>query len=193
MRRSALIVPMFGIMLALPGCAGLDDFLARTFSAAENPHKPMGDSLNMRRVQGLVADAAPLVPENGNVWPRGVERLPTLQDIESGSTPAPQPSAKRRTSRVEPPAPTPAPAPQAALPLAPAPLAAASLAPAPRGAQAAAPAPTLPTTIASAGSKESRYQTVSTPTGTAVLVPNGNGTSTLMRSDGAMETVPATR
>ena len=176
MRRTALIVPMFGIMLALPACTGLDDFLARTFSTAENPHKPAGDSLNMRRVQGLVADAAPLVPENGNVWPRGVERLPTLQDIEPENAPASQP--KRRTSRVEPPAP----APQAALPLAPA-----------AREQAAAPAPTLPTTIASAGSKESRYQTVSTPTGTAVLVPNGNGTSTLMRSDGAMETVPATR
>jgi hypothetical protein len=178
MRRTALLAPLFGIILAMPACAGLDDFLGTTFSSVDNPHKPAGDSLTMRRVQGLVADAQPIVPEPGNVWPRGVDRMPTLQDITPEQAPAPRASSHPRSSRIE----TPAPAPQAALPLAPV-----ALAPSTPAALA------LPTSMAAAGSAGNRYQTVSTPTGTAVLVPNGNGTTTLMRSDGAMETVPTTR
>jgi hypothetical protein len=40
----------------------------------------------------------------------------------------------------------------------------------------------------------SGYQTLTTPGGgTAIVVPNGNGTSTIIHSDGRIETVPTTR
>jgi len=82
MRRFALLGPLLGIVLILPGCVGADDFLADTVSYGTNPNLPRGDSMNMRRVQGLAAPAEPVVPEAGNVWPKGVEPLPTLQDLE---------------------------------------------------------------------------------------------------------------
>jgi hypothetical protein len=34
------------------------------------------------------------------------------------------------------------------------------------------------------------YQTMTTPRGPAVIVPNGNGTSTVIYSDGRVETIP---
>jgi len=167
------------MVLVLPGCAGLDGFLSNTFSFETNPHRPMGDSLNMRRVQGLVATAEPVSPEDGNVWPRGVEKMPTLQDVEGETGQPARPgraaAGNRRLSLAQPPAsaePAPAPAPIAVVPA--------------TGAITAT-GPAIPVT----GTE--RYQTVSTPTGTAVLVPNGNGTATLMRSDGSMETVPVPR
>jgi hypothetical protein len=37
----------------------------------------------------------------------------------------------------------------------------------------------------------SAYQTITLPNGmTAIVVPNGNGTSTIIRSDGTVQTVP---
>ena len=37
------------------------------------------------------------------------------------------------------------------------------------------------------------YQTMTTPRGTAIVVPNGNGTSTVIHSDGRIETIPTPR
>ncbi|MSO90781.1 MAG: hypothetical protein EXR01_04230 [Acetobacteraceae bacterium] len=97
MRRTVLLGPLFAITLALPACAGMDDFLANTFSLGGNPNKPIGDSLTMRRVQGLPASAEPVSPQPDIVWPRGVDRMPTLQDIESERAPAPRSSGNPRT------------------------------------------------------------------------------------------------
>ena len=46
--------------------------------------------------------------------------------------------------------------------------------------------------VTSGGS--SGYQTLTTPGGgSAIVVPNGNGTSTIIHSDGTIETVPTPR
>jgi len=164
MRRFALLGPLLGIVLILSGCAGLDDFLGNTFTYGTNPNLPPGDSMNMRRVQGLAAPAEAVLPESGNIWPKGVEPLPTLQDLEGQGRP------------VEPPRPAPRPLGS------------------PVG--SATPPPSLyqtQTGPASVTGGTEHYQTVNTPTGPGVAVPNGNGTATLIRADGSVETVPATR
>ena len=102
MRRTALLGPIFALTLALPGCTGVDDFLDHTFSLTDNPNRPIGDSLNMRRVQGMSASAAAVTPQTGNVWPRGVDRMPTLQDIESDRSSSPRPANSRlNTQRLQ--------------------------------------------------------------------------------------------
>jgi len=194
MRRIALLGPLLGFVLILPGCVGADDFLADTFSYGTNPNRPLGDSMNMRRVQGLAAPAEAVVPESGNVWPKGVEPLPTLQDLEGEG---------RRT---EPPRPVRPPGTPLGTPLGSAAspgdmrstLQAAPVASVRPLVPAAPPAPlpgpyqtqTGPATVT--GGTE-RYQTVTTPTGTGVVVPNSNGTATLIRADGSVETVPVNR
>ena len=198
MRRTARFGLMLGTALALSGCVGFGDFLENTSTYGTNPNKPMGDSLNMRRVQGQQAEAAPIMPQPGNVWPRGVDPLPTLmQDMDSA--PPMRPAGNPRTSQsgaqptpmaAIPPASTAQGATQAGTQTMPpdppqSPLAAADLPP-----QTVIPTASGP---ASVNARTDRYQTVATPAGTAVLVPNGNGTATLMRADGTMETVPAPR
>jgi len=190
MRRTARFGLMLGTALALSGCVGFGDFLENTSTYGTNPNKPMGDSLNMRRVQGQQAEAAPIMPQPGNVWPRGVDPLPTLmQDMDSA--PPMRPAGNPRTSQSGgQPLPTVTAAPAAVTQTEPpeppqAPLAAAALPP-----QTVIPTASGP---ASVNARTDRYQTVATPAGTAVLVPNGNGTATLMRADGTMETVPAPR
>ena len=37
------------------------------------------------------------------------------------------------------------------------------------------------------------YQTLTTPQGQAIVVPNGNGTSTVIHPDGTVETIPTPR
>ncbi|MSP05854.1 MAG: hypothetical protein EXR05_11630 [Acetobacteraceae bacterium] len=90
MRRTALLGPLLALALALPGCTGMDDFLSNTFSPTNDPNKPIGDSLNMLRVQGIAASAEPVTPQAGDVWPRGVDRMPTLQDIEPDRSSSPR-------------------------------------------------------------------------------------------------------
>ncbi len=180
MRRTALLGPLLVCVLTLPGCAGFDDFFSNTMSSGKNPHLPMGDSLNMQRVQGRSVDATPIAPQTGNVWPRGVERMPTLQDIEGERGGAARPSGQRQST-----APS-----QPSMPDGTPLRTATTLAVSPPA--AAAPAPPLQGALPLAAGT-TRYQTVSTPMGTTVVVPNGNGTTTLMRADGSMETIPAAR
>lgn len=194
MRRTVLLGPLLATVLALPGCVGFNDFLDNTTSYGTNPNMPMGDALNMRRVQGQSAEAAPIVPQDGNVWPKGVEAMPTLQDIEGDRPATPRAPAGMPTgprtgqSSGLPVSPAPA-SPQAAVAIPSAPP------PAPLAAAPVPPQTVIPTStgLANVTTGTDRYQTVSTPTGTAVVVPNGNGTATLMRSDGTMETVTVPR
>ena len=190
MRHTALLGPLLGIVLGLPACVGFDDFLNNTTSYGTNPHLPMGDSLTMRRVQGQSADVVPIAPQEGNVWPRGVDRMPTLQDIEGERGSQPRSSGNPRMGQSGTSEAAPARAEMGlgpAIPNAPAP-----------SPLAAAPVPSalvIPTATGAAvvTTGTDRYQTVSTPGGTAVVVPNGNGTATLMRADGSMETITVPR
>ncbi len=191
MRRTVLLPSVFGLALALPGCVGFEDFIDNTMTMQANPNMPMGDSLNMRRVRGQQVESPAIAPQAGNVWPRGVEPMPTLQDIEGDrAAPARPPVMPRQSgsSAIVPPLAATTPATSAVM-------APTMVAPAPLAAAPAPPATVLPTqtgpAVVTTGSD--RYQTVSTPTGAAVVVPNGNGTATLMRSDGSMETVTLPR
>ena len=173
---------LLGTSLLLSGCVGFDDFLSDTITTKSNPNRPLGDSMNMRRVQGLAAAADPVVVEPGNVWPRGVERMPTLQDLESGGTVRlpDQPRMPRARG---------AQGSSGAQGLSDTQGAPTALADTPSARDAGLALPDLAQPPPASG----RYQTVNTPSGTEVLAPNGDGTSTLMHSDGTTETVPARR
>jgi len=195
------------LCLALSGC-GYNTWWNLPFTTGSNPNLPAGDSENLRRVLGEQVETAPLTPEPGDVWPGPLPPEPTLQDLEkqSGAPPQPEqpvpgllpsrpsppslPPALPRGSSTPPgsnqpglaPSPTPQP-PQAATPNAPPP------ARNPAGQVLQTPSGPGVTTGGTSG-----YQTITTPGGgSAIVVPNGNGTSTIIYSDGRIETVPTPR
>lgn len=194
------------LCLALSGC-GYHTWYNVPFTSGTNPNIPAGDSENMRRVEGQQANAPVLTPEPGDIWPGPITPEPTLQDLEQGQgvqpgpeqpvpgspmsmpkAPALPPPLPNRGSSTPPgsnqpglaPLPTPRPpAPTNTTP--PAPNAGGQIVQTPQG-------PNV-TTGGTSG-----YQTMTTPGGgTAIIVPNGNGTSTIIHSDGRIETIPTPR
>ena len=202
MRRIALAC----LCLALPGC-GYNTWWNPPFTTGSNPNFPADDSENLRRVMGEQVDAPALTPESGDVWPGPLPAEPTLQDLQqqAGQTaqperpvpgspqyqaqpPNPPPPLPSRGSSTPPgsnqpgltPLPNPA-APQATNPTPPPRSPAGQVIPTQHG-----PA------VTNGGT--SGYQTTTTPGGgSAIVVPNGNGTSTIIHSDGTIETVPTPR
>jgi len=185
MRHAMSLASLLGAALLVQGCVGFDNFVENTITTQSNPNRPMGDSMNMRRVMGVSAMGDPVVSEPGNVWPRGVETLPTLQDMEGGGGLRPsrgsELSTPTRQSAVRPMDDSADLRPQVAAGV-----------PREDPAMAGVTSPALPDlSRPPAGTR--RYQTVSTPGGTDVLAPNGDGTTTALRADGSLETVPASR
>lgn len=188
MRRFAL----FGLVLLLPGCTGFGDFVGDTFSYRTNPNAPIGNSENMRRARGLDAEIEPLVPEPGNIWPGPVQAMPTLQDLERGGfqpTPTGTPYAPDHRQPAPRGSSTPPGSVQPGLPpeLRVPPPAISTAPPARNPAGQVVQTPRGPG-VTSGGTPG--YQTLTTPQGSAVVVPNGNGTSTVIHSDGRVETIP---
>ncbi len=196
------------LCLALTGC-GYSTWSDLPFTTGSNPHMPAGDSENMRRVIGVQADAPPLAPQAGNIWPGPLPPAPTLQDLEQQGTPSgreqPVPGSPQFQQTQPPPNLPPPPAGrgsstppvsnQPGLPAVtppPSPPATSSTAPPARN-----PAGQIYQTpqgpgVATGGGPG--YQTITTPGGgSAIVVPNGNGTSTIIHSDGRIETVPTPR
>ncbi len=200
MRR---IAPLL-IVLSLPGCTGFGAFIDHTVSLpGRNPNIPMADSENVRRAVGRPAPVTPIKPEPGNVWPGPQPAEPTLSNIEqqqgnqtfspestSGNTPA-QPDhrqPRRRGSSTppgntllspyQPPNLTPAPPPLSRIP-----------GPSPQGQIVQTPeGPGV-----DAGGTNT-YRQLTTPRGPgAIIVPNGNGTSTIINPDGSVQTIPTPR
>jgi hypothetical protein len=162
----------------------------------------------MRRVMGEPVDATPLSVEPGDVWPGPLPPSPTLQDLEKtgfasapeqpvpGSPqargvqpnaqvpPAPAVGSSTPPGSAQPPLETPAVPPNTA------PTALVPAAPSnPAGQVYQTPRGSDVTTGGGAG-----YQTTVTPGGgSAIVVPNGNGTSTIIHSDGRIETVTTPR
>jgi hypothetical protein len=202
MRRIALTC----LYLALSGC-GYSTWSEPPFSTGRNPNRPVGDSENMRRAMGEQIEAKPLTPEAGDVWPGPIVPPPTLQDVERqgllsqperpvpGSPEAegqppnlPPPPARRGSSTPPAPnqqglAPLPTPSPQRQTGPA-----------APPARNPAGQVYQTPSGPAVTNGGTTGYQTTTTPGGgSAIIVPNGNGTSTIIHSDGRIETVPTPR
>jgi hypothetical protein len=201
MRRIALT----SLCLALAGC-GYHTWSEAPFTSGTNPNAPAGLSENMRRVMGEQVPAPVLTPEPGDIWPGPLAPEPTLQDLEQqglqtepqrptpgspefqGQAPNLPPPPATRGSSTPPgsqqPGLTALPTPQPPLPTDTTP-------------PARNPAGQVYTTpqgpgVTSGGT--SGYQTLTTPGGgSAIVVPNGNGTSTIIHSDGRIETVPTPR
>jgi hypothetical protein len=202
MRRIASLA----LALILSGC-GYKTWWNPPFTAGYNPNLPVSDSENMRRVVGQEPSVPPLRTEPGDIWPGPLPPSPTLKDLEDtgGLTPqqenpvpgsplsrgseAPYPSPNPNTGSS-----TPQMSPQPGLP----PLRSAP----PLSSYASPPAPPPGRNQAGqvihngSGSAVTTgggpgYQTTTTPGGgQSIIVPNGNGTSTVIQSDGRIETIP---
>ena len=196
MRRFAV----FGLILLLPGCAYFGDFLGDTATLGTNPNRPVGQSETLRRVEGVDTDTRPLQPEAGNVWPTEIRALPTLQDLEKegnagGSPAAPPPDLgpylpDHRQPRPVPGSSSAPPPPGPGLPsvqnapVQPEPNTVAPLPP--REAGKVYQTPSGPA-IGTGGANG--VQTLTSPRGNSIVVPNGNGTSTVIGPDGTIQTI----
>ncbi len=206
MRRTLTL----GLLVLLPGCTGFGTFLDHTFTRpGENPNLPMADSENVRRSLGQQIDVTPLAPEAGNVWPGPQAPEPTLTDVQQrqgtennrgfepttvpGATPGlpagrqPRPTTRGSSTppgSVEPglaPLPqnnVPPPPPQSSVP-----------GPGPQGRVVQTPQGPA---VDAGGTRG--YRQLTTPQGPgAIMVPNGNGTSTIINPNGSIQTVPTPR
>lgn len=189
--------------LALGGC-GYKAWMSPPFASNGNPNAPAEDSANMRRVMGEPVDVTPLTPEPGDIWPGPLQPSPTLQDLEQSGL----------TSGTEQPVPG-SPSARGVQPNAQVPpgQARGSSTP-PSGSQLQLSAPAIPPNTAPSATVSppprspsgqsyqtprgsdvttgggANYQTgVSPGGGSSIVVPNGNGTSTIIHSDGRIETV----
>ncbi len=203
------------LLLTLTGC-GSSTWWNPPFTGGTNPHAPSGESETMRRAMGQNVEEPALNPQPGDVWPGPLPPTPTLQDLERQGNiqpMAPLPSMGSSQSRGrgtmpngQPPSPPPTRArgsstpPGSALPGVPPPITTPPPA-APPSAAAAPPAPnpagqpvqtSRGTGVTTGGT--SGYRSITMPDGTSgIVVPNGNGTSTVIRSDGTIETIPTPR
>ncbi len=211
MRRTASSALSRAALLTLPfvvsGCVGFGTFLDHTFTVpGENPNLPMRDSENVRRVLGQPLDQQPLTPEPGNVWPAAERPDPTLQDLqnpgaedrrgfpptETGGEPGlPAGRQPRPRGSSTPPGdaapPTPG-TPAAGIPPVPRPRN-----PPPVQSPLGGIVQTPQGPAVDAGGTNS-YRQLTTPQGPgAIMVPNGNGTSTIINPNGTVQTVPSPR
>ena len=201
MRRIALL----GLALTLSGC-GYNTWWNPPLTGGYNPNAPLTESQNVLRARGTATDLAPLTTEPGDIWPGPPPPTPTLKELEQqlGQTPlgseepagnparggvrgSPNPAVGSSTppGSVQPPTgvqPAPNYRAYAAPPAAP---------PAPNPAGQTYQTKGGPAVTTGGGPG---YQTITLPGGgTGIVIPNGNGSSTIIRSDGKMETVPTPR
>lgn len=206
LRRPSLrrIAPL-GLVLILAGCQGFGTFFGDTETwPGADPNQPLGDSENLRRVRAEPVNLPPLTTEPGNVWPTQEPAIPTLQDVErqqnvNPAFPPPQstpnlpahrePRPGRQGSSTPPGSNQPGLAPLPGVPPVPRAQAPRAL-PQPRPGQTV-PTPGGPATVTGGNGG---FRTTTPPGGVGggqgVLIPNGNGTSTLIGPDGSVTTVP---
>ncbi|HEY3849063.1 MAG TPA: hypothetical protein VGL95_18320 [Acetobacteraceae bacterium] len=208
MRRFAIL----GLVLMLAGC-GYRTWWEPPFTTGSQPYAPNGDAENVLRTKGADVNVPAMTPQPGDVWPGPVPPTPTLQELEQqGTGTAPeQPVPGSPLSRgVVPPGQEsgqaePSPPPQVSHGSSTPPGSnQPGLAPLPRQHAVAPPrVPSVPPPPASGQVVQTPsgpgvttggtqgYQTMTMPGGgSAIVVPNGNGTSTVIKSDGSIETIP---
>lgn len=201
------IAPL-GLLLLLSACTSLGNmfgnpfdgfggFFGDTVSFRANPNRPIPESDNARRVMGQEVVADPVLPEPGNIWPGMPRSDATRMDIErppttTSTAPRPVPAAPPPMSspmvppvRVAPPPAPVAPIPQAAVP-------APSIAPpAPIGSGTVVQTGRGGAVITTGNNGIMNYTLPSGASGRAI--DNGNGTMTLIGTDGSVMSVPAPR
>jgi len=204
-----------GLVLMLAGCS-YQTWWNPPFTTGNQPNAPTGNAENLLRARGDTVNEPPLTPQPGDIWPGPLPPTPTLQELEQQGNLEPGPEQAVPGSPlgrgVVPPGESPGQAPPSPPPqvshgsstppgsnlprLPPLP----NTQPAsPPGAPAAPPPAQNPTGqvvqtpsgpgVTTGGTQG--YQTMTLPGGgTAIVVPNGNGTSTVIRSDGSIQTIP---
>jgi len=194
------------LALLLSGC-GFKTWSDLPFSTGSNPNLPGVTSETMLRVQGLEPSVQPLATEPGDIWPGPLPPAPTLKDLEAtgglisqptapvpGSplsrgtgAPLPSPNEGRGSSTLSGAASPGLTAPRAAPPVSS--YATPPVAPPARGPDGQVIQTPSGAAVSSGGTPA--YQTTNTPGGgQSIIVPNGNGTSTVIHADGRIETIP---
>lgn len=185
MRRSLLLGFTAAVPTLLAGCTGTGLFFDHTFQwFGNNPNAPAGNSQTFQRIRGEPVTIEPILPDAGNVWPGPQPPDPTLDQLARD-----QAAATQRGAPPTPPATgatVPRPGPQG------------PVASPPRGPVASGPqglivqTPSGPSVDVGGGGTGRGYRQLQSPTpaGSGILVPNGNGTSTLINPDGSIQTVP---
>jgi len=206
MRRFALLC----LALMLAGCGYQTWWNVPFTGGGRQPYAPTGDAENLLRAKGEPVEVTPLNPQAGDVWPGPLPPTPTLQELEQSGAlqtgpeqPVPGSPLNRGTGQN-----------QEQMPALPPEVTHGSstppgsnqprLAPLPRQ----QPMPPLPSTTMPAPPAPGQvvplqngpgvttggtqgYQTMTLPGGgSAIVVPNGNGTSTVIKPDGSIETIP---
>jgi hypothetical protein len=78
----AIAIPLAGALTLLAGCNGSIDYFTDTHSPRLHVNRPIGNSENVRIVDGQAVAVEPLKTEGGNVWPGPIEPVPTLGDLQ---------------------------------------------------------------------------------------------------------------
>ncbi len=188
-----------GLLLLLAGCSGFGSFLGSTFSINGDPSQPVGAAENLQRSNGAtVVATTPITTQPGDVWPGPIKPLPSLADIAK-TLPEAQGTPVLPPVPVNPPEPIPArnPSPTVATPPVAAPAVGGPPATESPPVSQYQPSVKVGTMISTARGPEKisggtgNFLTLTTPGGQygGILVPNGNGTSTIIRPDGSVETV----
>jgi hypothetical protein len=202
MRRIASLT----LALILSGC-GYETWWNPSFAGGYNPNLPVSDSENMRRVQGQEPSVPPLTTEPGDIWPGPLAPAPTLKDLEATGGLTSQPEIPVPGSPLSRGAGVPYPSPNpyggsSTSPASAQPGFSTSQPASPLSSYASPPASTSahgqPSQVIQTSNGPivttgggSGYQTTTTPGGgQSIIVPNGNGTSTVIHSDGRIETIP---
>jgi hypothetical protein len=196
-------------MVSLSACSGFNTFFQDTHWFGV-PNKVLGNSENLLRVRGSGVEQPALRPEPGDVWPGPIPPQPTLQQLMREESqqfkqplPAPMPIPGEPGllpgGRVSPRGAVPGAGEPALPPLPGAPAT-------PGGPPASRPgAPGTPPKAPPGGHVYQTpegpavgtpgpggYETLTSPKGEpgGIVVPNGNGTSTIIMPDGKVLTVP---
>ena len=168
------------------------------FYTGSDPYAPSGETENMRRARGQPVAVQTLSPASGNMWPGPIQKTPSMADLVKQESQGQLPPMQQLPG--QPPSPT-LPPENRAVPSTPVQPVEPNIPPVPQaGAPPAPEASSGPNTgqvvqtpggpsVTTGGT--SAFKTVTMPNGqTGILVPNGNGTSTIIMSNGQVQTVP---
>ena len=183
--------------VSLTGC-GYNFWDRPPFYTGSDPYAPSGETENMRRARGQPIAVQTLSPTSGNMWPGPIPKPPSMADLVRQESQGQLPPMQRLEG--QPPSPTlpplnraaPPPTVQPVQPYIPSvPEAAAPPAPeAPSGPSTGQVVQTPGGPSVTTGGT-SAFKTLTMPNGqTGIVVPNGNGTSTVIMSNGQVQTVP---